>query len=180
MINILLIDQEPLFQQAFSRMIAETEECQLIGIAENSKEAFEIASRYHPQIVFCDVVLGMENGIALCNLIKEHFPEITTYILSNYCSFQMIRHSMDAGVEEYLYKPLSRKKLSELIERNNASSLNEEENLQQEALLAAIEQKDYKKAYDTAKELVEYLFEECERREQHEQAVYVRIQSDFI
>ena len=44
MINILLIDQEPLFQQAFSRMIAETEECQLIGIAENSKEAFEIAS----------------------------------------------------------------------------------------------------------------------------------------
>ena len=60
MINILLIDQEPLFQQAFSRMIAETEECQLIGIAENSKEAFEIASRYHPQIVFCDVVLGME------------------------------------------------------------------------------------------------------------------------
>ena len=103
MINILLIDQEPLFQQAFSRMIAETEECQLIGIAENSKEAFEIASRYHPQIVFCDVVLGMENGIALCNLIKEHFPEITTYILSNYCSFQMIRHSMDAGVEEYLY-----------------------------------------------------------------------------
>lgn len=52
MINILLIDQEPLFQQAFSRMIAETEECQLIGIAENSKEAFEIASRYHPQIVF--------------------------------------------------------------------------------------------------------------------------------
>ena len=74
MINILLIDQEPLFQQAFSRMIAETEECQLIGIAENSKEAFEIASRYHPQIVFCDVVLGMENGIALCNLIKEHFP----------------------------------------------------------------------------------------------------------
>ena len=47
MVNILLIDQEPLFQQAFARMIAETEECQLIGIAENSKEAFEIVSRYH-------------------------------------------------------------------------------------------------------------------------------------
>ena len=36
---------------------------------------------------------------------------------------------------------------------------NEEENVQQEALFAAIEQKDYKKAYDTAKELVEFLFE---------------------
>lgn len=66
MINILLIDQEPLFQQAFSRMIAETEECQLIGIAENSKEAFEIASRYHHRLYFVMLFLGMENGIALC------------------------------------------------------------------------------------------------------------------
>ena len=63
MVNILLIDQEPLFQQAFSKMITETEDCQLVGIAENSKEAFEIISRYHPQVIFCDVVLGMENGI---------------------------------------------------------------------------------------------------------------------
>ena len=47
MVNILLIDQEPLFQQAFSRIISETEECQLIGIAENSKEAFEIESRWN-------------------------------------------------------------------------------------------------------------------------------------
>ena len=98
MVNILLIDQEPLFQQAFSKMITETEDCQLVGIAENSKEAFEIISRYHPQVIFCDVVLGMENGIAVCSLIKEHFPEIVTYILSNYCNFRMIRRSMDAGV----------------------------------------------------------------------------------
>ena len=165
MVNILLIDQEPLFQQAFARMITEAEDCHLVGIAETSKEAFEIINRYHPQIVFCDVLLGMENGIALCNLIREHFPEITTYILSNYCNFRMIRRSMDAGVEEYLYKPLSRKKLAEIVEKNSNMGHNEEENEQQEALFAAIEQKDYKKAYDTAKGLVEYLFEECERRE---------------
>lgn len=41
MVNILLIDQEPLFQQAFSKMITETEDCQLVGIAENSKEALK-------------------------------------------------------------------------------------------------------------------------------------------
>ena len=45
MVNILLIDQEPLFQQAFSKMITETEDCQLVGIAENSKEAFEMCIR---------------------------------------------------------------------------------------------------------------------------------------
>ena len=165
MVNILLIDQEPLFQQAFSKMITETEDCQLVGIAENSKEAFEIISRYHPQVIFCDVVLGMENGIAVCSLIKEHFPEIVTYILSNYCNFRMIRRSMDAGVEEYLNKPISRTKLLELVKKQNGLGQNEEENVQQEALFAAIEQKDYKKAYDTAKELVECLFEECDRRE---------------
>ena len=77
MINILLIDQEPLFQQAFSRMIAETEECQLIGIAENSKEAFEIASRYHPQIVFCDVVLGIILLRSIFLRLRPIFYQIT-------------------------------------------------------------------------------------------------------
>ena len=72
---------------------------------------------------------------------------------------------MDAGVEEYLNKPISRTKLLELVKKQNGLGQNEEENVQQEALFAAIEQKDYKKAYDTAKELVECLFEECDRRE---------------
>ena len=31
MVNILLIDQEPLFQQAFSKMITETEACRNCG-----------------------------------------------------------------------------------------------------------------------------------------------------
>ena len=73
MINILLIDQEPLFQQAFSRMIAETEECQLIGIAENSKEAFENASRYHPQIVFVMLFLAWRMELLSVILLRSIF-----------------------------------------------------------------------------------------------------------
>ena len=106
MVNILLIDQEPLFQQAFSKMITETEDCQLVGIAENSKEAFEIISRYHPQVIFCDVVLGMENGIAVCSLIKEHFPEIVTYILSNYCNSVSYTH-LDVYKRQMLWNTTS-------------------------------------------------------------------------
>ena len=76
MVNILLIDQEPLFQQAFSKMITETEDCQLVGIAENSKEAFEIISRYHPQVIFCDVVLGMEMVLQSAVLLKSTFRKL--------------------------------------------------------------------------------------------------------
>ena len=168
MINILLIDQERLFQKAFSKMISEKEDCHLIGVAENSTQALELLNRYHPQIVFADALLGRENGIAICRGIKERFPETVTYILSNYCNFEMIKSSMKAGVEEYLYKPLSRKKFSKILEMSNNLCSDDMENLQTEALFAAVEEKNYKKSYDIAKELVDYLFEECDRKERKE------------
>lgn len=103
----------------------ETEES---GIAENGKKAFEIAETlYHPQIVFCDVVLGMENGVLSVILLRSIFLRLRPIFYPNYCGFQMIRHSMDAGVEECYINHYREKSFPELIERNNASSLNEEE-----------------------------------------------------
>lgn len=171
MIHILLVDREYLFQQAFAKMIGETEECQLIGIAENSKEALDLINRYHPQIVFADAALGMESGIALCQVIRQHFPETATYILSNYCSFSMIRRSMRSGVQEYLYKPLSREKLRTILESNTELRQDEEENLHFDPLFLAVEAKDYKAAYDSAKDLVSYLFTECDRIDRKEKLV---------
>ena len=73
MINILLIDQEPLFQQAFSRMIAETEECQLIGIAENSKEAFELQAAIIHRLYFVMLFLAWRMELLSVILLRSIF-----------------------------------------------------------------------------------------------------------
>ena len=76
MVNILLIDQEPLFQQAFSKMITETEDCQLVGIAENSKEAFEIISPIIRRLYFVMWFLVWRMVLQSAVLLKSTFRKL--------------------------------------------------------------------------------------------------------
>ena len=115
MTDVLLIDQDSLFQKAFSKMLGSNDNCRLVGIAENSVDALELITVHRPQIIFCDVMLGVENGLSLCRTIKNRFPDIILYILSNYCNFSLLKNAMSAGVEEYLNKPISRTRLFSLI-----------------------------------------------------------------
>lgn len=167
MINVLLIDQEFLFQRAFTKMMDDLEGCRLVGVAETGAEAFALLNRFHPQIIFADVMLGQENGIDLCKKIKELFPDSVLYILSNYCNLKLIQKSMRVGIEEYLYKPLSRMKLSLLI-KNNQDVKEEEQDEHMEELFSAIDKKDYKKAYDSSKHLVARIFEHTESNKRKE------------
>ena len=73
MINILLIDQEPLFQQAFSRMIAETEECQLIGIAENSKKHSRLQAAIIHRLYFVMLFLAWRMELLSVILLRSIF-----------------------------------------------------------------------------------------------------------
>lgn len=158
MVNVLLIDQEFLFQKAFSKMITDMEDCHLVGVAQNGSEAMTLLNLYHPQVIFSDVMVGEENGIDICRKIKELFPSSFVYILSNYCNMKLIRKSMRAGIDEYLLKPLSRGKLSSLITDQQQVKTDEDDEYVNE-LFYAVDKKEYKKAYDAARVLIEHLFE---------------------
>ncbi|MCD8018497.1 MAG: AraC family transcriptional regulator [Clostridiales bacterium] len=170
MINVMLIDGETLFQRAFAEMIGGMKQCRFVGVAENGCDAMNLLNVYHPQIIFVDAFLGEESGIDLCRRIKDRFPKSVIYILSNYCNFSLIQSAMKAGIEEYLFKPLSRAKLSSLItpfENIEKPEANDEE----EMLFAAIRDKDYRRALHMADKMAGILFKEDDvdrRREQME------------
>ncbi len=159
MIDILLIDRDSLFQKAFTKLLSEQEICRLAGIAETKDQVVCFLKHFHPQIVFMDIILGEESGIDICALIREQCPEARVYILSNYCNFRLMKEAMDAGVEGYLSKPVSRPILSALI-----CACKEEEKWEEdssvEELFDAVRQKDYKKALNTAGTITEKLMEE--------------------
>ena len=160
MIDVLLIDQEYLFQQAFGKMLEDMDNCRLVGVAENESEAMQLVNRYHPQVIFSDVMIGEENGIELCQRIKELVPSALTYILSSYCNFKLIQNSMMAGIKEYLLKPLSRGKLTALLTERQVQEKEENENASQ--IYEAIEKRDYKKAYVTAELFIKDCFDKTE------------------
>lgn len=159
MINVLLIDQEELFQRAFTKLIEKQSNCKLVGIAENGNEAIEYMEKYHPQIVFSDVLLGDENGIDVCKGIKQDFPDVTTYILSSYCNMELIKNAMKCGIERYLLKPLKQTSFSSIfVEKRERVSQEDDEEYRQ--LIHVIEKKEYQSCYEQAQQYVEHIFKE--------------------
>ena len=62
MVQVMLVNQEFLFQNAFRKMVDDINECQLVGVAESGVEAMDMMSRLRPKVVSADVLLGLENG----------------------------------------------------------------------------------------------------------------------
>lgn len=171
MTDVLLIDQDSLFQQAFAKMIDGNRSCRLVGVAENEVEAKEYFSNWHPNIVFCDVMLGLENGLKLCQKIKKQFPETLCFILSNYCDVNLIYSAMKSGIEEYLLKPISRSKLSGIISDYTSRSTVARVNPRYEYLCNTIEERNYKKSYDACWDLAQWLFDHMDKTERQKQLI---------
>lgn len=158
MVNVMLIDQESLFQKAFRKIMEGIEECRLIGVAETSDEAIRIFNNHHPQVVFADVVVGTESGISICRRIKKLVPSTMVFILTNYCNLNLLRNWMMSGLDEYLLKPVSRERISSLLHETCIPG----ENGSQEYcvdLFSEIDSRNYKQAYESVKSVTGQVFE---------------------
>lgn len=174
--KVLLIEQETLYQRAFSRMMEGNEDTSLIGIAENGMEAIEMVNQYHPEFIFSEVQLGKENGIDICKAIKKNYPATTIFIVSNYRNVNLVNKAMQAGMENYLLKPLSASNLADLFEESHMQQ--QEENLLLKQLYIAIEDRDYKMSYEVVKEYVDDVFAEMDIQKRKE--AFINLASSIL
>lgn len=177
MTGVMLIDQKSLFQKAFRKIIDSLDDFKLVGIAENSNEAIDIFNQTRPQVVFADVVVGHESGISICQKIKEMVPSTLVYILTNYCSLSLVRDWKLSGLDEYILKPISRSRIASLL----LSSLPSEEvteNAYSFELIAAIDDRDYKKAYNLVQSVTDQVFEAEDSKERRK--IFESIATDLM
>ena len=160
LIKILLIDQEHLFQKAFEILVERVENCHLVGVAETGIDAMKMVKKHHPHVVFSEILMGQENGIDICREIRSSFPDISTYILTNYRNLNLMNKAISAGIDNYLLKPISVHRLSEVCMEGEHQTVEEDESLRE--LLQSVEDRNYKKSYDMAKTYIRHLFDDVD------------------
>lgn len=121
------IDGKPLLlviddNEDIRRVIAElfSDEYNVLS-ASHGKEGVRLATRYVPDLIICDVMMPVMDGLECCRLIKE---EISTshipVLMLTACSMDEDRMAIyDSGADGYLPKPFSsavmRKRIASLI-----------------------------------------------------------------
>lgn len=88
--------------------------------AYDGKEALELASRFHPDQLLCDVLMPRMNGVELAIAMRRNYPKATILLFSGQAGIsEILQDGQRQGYEfELIAKPIHPLKL---IERLKAS-----------------------------------------------------------
>lgn len=104
MINIIIVDDHPIFRAGLKQIIDEQSNMRVCGEAKNGQELYKIIRQLKWDIIVLDISLPDENGLDILKQIKYEFPEALILILSNYSEEQFAIRAFKAGAYGYMTK----------------------------------------------------------------------------
>jgi DNA-binding NarL/FixJ family response regulator len=81
-VRIVIADDHGLVRQGFRGMLAREEGFEVVGEAEDGREAVEICSRLRPDLVLMDVRMPKMDGLAATREIKKRHPKTSVLMVT--------------------------------------------------------------------------------------------------
>lgn len=104
MIHLLLVDDQTLVRQGFRVLLEAHDDIQVIGEAENGKQAIQQVEALHPDLVLLDVRMPEMDGVAAAQFICQRFDGVKVLMLSTFDDEDYICRAMQFGAIGYLLK----------------------------------------------------------------------------
>ena len=122
MYRILLVDDERPALNFLSAIVTKhLPDYEIAGLAEDAQSAISLLEKQRVDVLVTDVSMpGDRNGIDLAKAAREMYPELHIVIVSGYAEFEYARGAMQAGVEDYLLKPISISRVKEVLKNIEA------------------------------------------------------------
>ncbi|MBW1703798.1 MAG: response regulator transcription factor [Deltaproteobacteria bacterium] len=103
-ITIILADDHTIVRQGLAKLLEGEPGLNVVGEAENGREAVSKVEGLKPDVVIMDISMPMLNGIEATRQIKKIRPETRVIILSMHCHDGYIRELFSLGASGYLLK----------------------------------------------------------------------------
>ncbi len=113
--KILVVEDARYMSETIAMMLEESYE--LVGVAVNGREAISKYKEQKPDLVTMDLVMDEVDGIQAIREIKRYDPNALILVISALGSPEQMEEAMEAGADEYLWKPFTVKILQEVVEK---------------------------------------------------------------
>lgn len=106
-VKIFLADDHTIVRQGLAKLLEAEPGFEVIGEAEDGREAVNRVQKMLPDVVIMDIAMPMLNGIEATRQIKKILPQIKIIILSMHSHDRYISELIGLGASGYLLKDAS-------------------------------------------------------------------------
>ena len=116
-INLLIVDDHPLFRQGVRYSLQEEHDIKVVGDAASAEEALQFISVTPPDVMIVDLNLPGIDGLELTRQIHRTYPSLGVIMLSMHESDEQAFNALRAGAAAYYSKEISSVQLAQIIRR---------------------------------------------------------------
>lgn len=103
-IRVLLAEDHTIVRKGLISLLKDEMGIEVIGEAENGREAINKVEELMPDIVVMDISMPLLNGLDATRQIKKRFPDVIVLILTMHIDDAYIFEVMQAGASGYIIK----------------------------------------------------------------------------
>ncbi|QTL99064.1 response regulator [Iocasia frigidifontis] len=104
MINTIIVDDQQIVRDGIKMILSLDNKINIIGEAENGKQALEMIPEKIPDVVLMDIRMPVMDGVKATKLIKEKYPDIKIIILTTFNEDEFIFNGLKNGADGYILK----------------------------------------------------------------------------
>jgi DNA-binding NarL/FixJ family response regulator len=103
-IRVLLAEDHSVVRAGLERLLATTDDIEVVAGAEDGARAVELAAEHRPDVVLMDISMPNLNGIEATKQIVAANEDVQVVVLTSFADRPQIVAALDAGAVGYLLK----------------------------------------------------------------------------
>jgi two-component system chemotaxis response regulator CheY len=116
MARILIVDDAKFMRLTLTTILQKGNH-EVVGEAENGKQAIEMCNQLQPDLITMDITMPEMNGLEALKEIKQSTPTVKIIMCSAMGQQKMVVEAIEAGAKDFIVKPFEENRVLEAVNR---------------------------------------------------------------
>ena len=131
-IRVLIVDDHKMVRVGLTALLETEKDIEVIGQAENGREAVEQSERLAPDVVIMDLMMPVMDGVEATRVIHERTPDVRILVLTTFGTSDGIAHALEAGASGAIMKSADTPDLADAIRKTFRGERNVSEEIERQ------------------------------------------------
>jgi len=106
-ITVLLAEDHTIVREGFRRMLELEEDLEVVGEAQDGRQAVALADKLRPEVVLMDIAMPLLNGLEATRQVLKALPATKVLMLSAHSDDAYVKTAAESGAAGFLLKQTS-------------------------------------------------------------------------